>query len=173
MPPALSVPAWLCLNWPLPVQVYIVTHLSQHTSGEQRESLGFHVVVVFGVFVLLTVMWPFAFILSLDHVCLSFFFFFFWLPLSHPSPSTHRPFCCLSRFLLHSAIQTMSGTMAVRIKATGFSRFMMNCRCLTEAASKIHWERVEHKPINYQQQLICVKLSQVELLRRGCRSRPC
>lgn len=99
-----------------------------------------------------------AFLLhSVPRPCLSVFFL---LPISiYSSLLTPLP-CCLSRFLPHSAFQPMSGTMAARIKATGFSRFMMNCRCLTDAASKIHWEGEKNKPINYQQQVICVKLSQ-------------
>lgn len=51
------------------------------------------------------------------------------------------PLCYLCCFLLHSAIQTMSGTMALRINATGFSRSQRMCRCLTEATSKIHCGR--------------------------------
>lgn len=151
MPPAVSVPAWPCLNWPLPVQVYIVNHLSLCTlQAQHRECLGFHIVVCFsstrtltqgGFWSLCLIDGDVAFLLhSVPYPCLSIFFF---LPLSAPSPPStlSSSLCCLSRFLLHSAIQTMSGTMAVRIKATGFSRFMMNCHCLTEAASKIHWGR--------------------------------
>lgn len=69
----------------------------------------------------------------------------FFLPASVPPPPSplllFEPLCFICRFLLHSAIQSMSGADAVRIKATGSSRFMMNPRCLTEAASNIHRER--------------------------------
>lgn len=66
-----------------------------------------------------------------------FLVFFFSLSLSS-FPPLSPSLCCLSRFLLHSPIQTMSESMAARIKATGFSLLMMDCCCLTEAASKIH-----------------------------------
>lgn len=100
---------------------------------------------------------------SVPRPCLSIFCLSLFLSSPHRTPSASL--YCLSRFSLHSAIQTMSETLAVRIKATGFSHFTMKCR-LSEAASKIHPERkiVENKPISYQQQLICVMLSHAELL---------
>lgn len=108
--------------------------------------------VFFGVFVLLTVMWPFSCLPSV---------FFFCLCLGS---STHPPLCCPGRFRLRSAIQTMSGIMTARKKATGFSRFTMNRSRPTEAASK-------NRPDYYQQQLICVKLSQAVLVSLGSGSR--
>lgn len=96
---------------------------------------------------------------GLSPVCLLVFFFCLCL-----GSSTHPPLCCPGRFRLHSAIQTMSGIMTARKKATGFSRFTMN-RCRpTEAASK-------NRPDNYQQQLICVKLSQAVLVSLSSGSR--
>lgn len=154
---------------PLSVRVRRAERMPQLSCRGVFSELGHWHKVVFRVFVLLTYMWHVSFTPSLDRVCLSVFLFLPVSVLLHHHPPV---LCCLSRFLCHSAIQTMSGTMAARIKATGFSRFMMNCRCLTEAASKIHWE-LKNKPISYQLRLIRVKLSLAESFSLSCSSRSC
>lgn len=104
----------------------IVTRLSLYNSWEQRECLSFHVWVYLsraGT----CVFWG----LCLTDSDVAFFLpAFFLVPVSlllHLAPLLSYS----SRFQLHAAIQTTSGTMTWRIKDTGFSWLMMNCSCLT------------------------------------------
>lgn len=176
-----SGPQTACLfqTRPLPLEVHILIHLCLSTSGEHRESLHFYEFFqepghwhkgfsFFPSFLESLSYWRwcgiFSPFLSPDHVCLSSFF----LPVSQCSSSCQFASPCAGfffffwRLLLHSAFQAMSATTAVRIKATTFSRSVMNCCCLTGAASETRreTERVENKPINHQLRLICVNLRQ-------------